>query len=202
MLVLLVLATLFGTVFGTLADVAADRHLLPADPATRALVQSERQPSLEGPMRELSRFGSGQILVPLNLVALLVLWRRHRRLSLFIPGVSAGAVVFEGIAKWTVDRPRPNLSHYGFPSGHTLAAVAFFGAVAYVLWRLAPRRGWAWAGGAVAAAAIVGIAFSRLYLDAHWLSDVLGGLTGGMAYLLLGIVVFETVSSRSAGDSV
>ena len=168
----------------------------------RALVQSERRPSLEGAMRELSRLASGEVLVPLNLAAgLLLWWRRQRRLSLFIPGMSASAVVFEGLARWVVHRPRPNLAHYGFPSGHTLAAVAFFGALVYAVWLLAPRPGFTWAGGAVAAAAILGIGFSRLYLDAHWLSDVLGGFTGGLACLLVGIVVFETARSRAAAGS-
>jgi hypothetical protein len=31
------------------------------------------------------------------------------------------------------------------------------------------------------------VAYSRMYLDAHWLSDVLGGLTAGLAYLLVAI---------------
>jgi hypothetical protein len=40
---------------------------------------------------------------------------------------------------------------------------------------------------------IVGtVAYSRMYLDAHWLSDVLGGLTVGLAYLLVAIWVIHS----------
>jgi undecaprenyl-diphosphatase len=35
--------------------------------------------------------------------------------------------------------------------------------------------------------AVATVAYSRLYLDAHWLSDVVGGLTAGLAYLLVAI---------------
>lgn len=198
--VLVLLAMLFAVAFVALADVAEDQQLLVADPAARALVQSERGPALEPLMRQVTRLGSGRLLVPLNGAALLLLWRRARRLALFVPSATAGAVLFEGLAKWLIGRPRPNLSHYGFPSGHTLAAVVFFGALAYVVWTLVPRRAWLWTSGTGAALVVLGVGFSRLYLDAHWLSDVLGGLTGGMAYLLLGIAAFETLGSRPEGQ--
>ena len=36
------------------------------------------------------------------------------------------------------------------------------------------------------------VAYSRMYLDAHWLSDVVGGFTAGLAYLLLAIWVVRS----------
>jgi membrane-associated phospholipid phosphatase len=44
---------------------------------------------------------------------------------------------------------------------------------------------------------VIVVAFSRLYLDRHWLSDLAGGLTIGTAYLLLAIWVVEIVLVRS-----
>jgi membrane-associated phospholipid phosphatase len=44
---------------------------------------------------------------------------------------------------------------------------------------------------------VVVVAFSRLYLDKHWLSDLAGGLTIGAAYLLLAIWAVEVVLVRS-----
>jgi sec-independent protein translocase protein TatA len=40
---------------------------------------------------------------------------------------------------------------------------------------------------------VLAIAYSRLYLDAHWLLDVVGGLTGGGAYLLFGIAALRAL---------
>ena len=61
------------------------------------------------------------------------------------------------------------------------------GYLAYVACLACPRR--RWQGLAVGAGVgIVGtVGYSRMYLDAHWLSDVVGGLTAGLAYLLAAI---------------
>jgi membrane-associated phospholipid phosphatase len=49
----------------------------------------------------------------------------------------------------------------------------------------------------IASVPVVVVAFSRLYLDKHWLSDLAGGLTIGAAYLLLAIWVVEVVLVRA-----
>jgi membrane-associated phospholipid phosphatase len=45
-------------------------------------------------------------------------------------------------------------------------------------------------------ATVLIVAFSRLYLDAHWLSDVAGGFVLGLTYLLLTIWLVESISRR------
>ena len=67
----------------------------------------------------------------------------------------------------------------------------FFGALIYLLWTADLPRRWRWIGSSLAVVAILGIAYSRVYLNAHWLSDVLGGFTGGAAYLGFGITWIE-----------
>src|SRR6185369_15789601 len=94
-----------------------------------------------------------------------------------------------------VARTRPTLvaeaAHLGpsFPSGHSATAAAFYAAAALVLGRrLGPR------GRRLLAAAAVGVAVavagSRVLLDLHWLSDVIGGLALGWAWFALCAVVF------------
>lgn len=195
---LLVVAGLSALGFVLLSDMAEDQHFPGIDLTVRALVQWERKPALERPMRLISRVGSGYVLIPLNAVILLLLSRRDRRLALFVPLTTMGAVVLEGVAKWAVARPRPNLTAYGFPSGHTLASVVFFGALTYVLWTTTARPLWRGVGTLGCALVVLGIAYSRLYLDAHWLTDVLGGVLGGTAYLLVMIAAFE-LRRRTAG---
>jgi membrane-associated phospholipid phosphatase len=67
-------------------------------------------------------------------------------------------------------------------------------AVAYLLARSAVTRPVRRLGYAGCAATVLAVAFSRLYLDAHWVSDVAGGFTLGLAYLLPAIVLVERVS--------
>ena len=85
-------------------------------------------------------------------------------------------------------RPRPNAAPWGFPSGHVLSLVVYFGVVAFLLVSLTERRRPFRFVACFACGAVVGlVAVSRIYLDMHWLSDVIGGLSLGAAYLLIAI---------------
>jgi uncharacterized membrane protein YdjX (TVP38/TMEM64 family)/membrane-associated phospholipid phosphatase len=104
----------------------------------------------------------------------------------------AGAMLLNLVLKQAYERLRPRfddpllvLETYSFPSGHTAAAVAFYGVLAaFLVSRFYDaRRRAACVGGAIAAVALV--AFSRLYLGAHYLSDVVGAVCSSTAWLVL-----------------
>jgi membrane-associated phospholipid phosphatase len=191
----IVLAILLALLFIALADHAedeAERHAWSSvDVAARSLVQRERHPALDAPVRLLSDLASASVLVPLNLVVLIALWRRHQGLARLVPSLTLVSTLLGAVTKWLVARPRPGLTGYGFPSGHVLVAVVFYGAVMYLGWTLFERALWRWAGPGAAVLVILGVAYSRLYLDAHWLTDVLGALTGGGASLLVALAWVE-----------
>src|SRR5204863_6257488 len=92
-----------------------------------------------------------------------------------------------------------------FPSGHTLSAVVFYGGVALVIWSLFGRRaGLAAVAGAALIALAVGI--SRIYLGYHFLTDVVGAMLAGVAWLLIVGAAFRAQPTwrrwRSRGASV
>ncbi len=60
------------------------------------------------------------------------------------------------------------------------------------------RHRWGALASLVCVVPVVVVAFSRLYLNKHWLSDVVGGLTAATAYLLLAIWLVEVISARHA----
>lgn len=78
---------------------------------------------------------------------------------------------------------------YSFPSGHSMAAVAFYGMIFYLIIRndLAHRKFWFY-GGIVF---ILLMGFSRIYLGVHFLTDVLAGYVLGLLWLLFGISIIE-----------
>jgi len=112
-----------------------------------------------------------------------------------------GAVVVNGLLKLLFHRSRPELSFvhldtYSFPSGHAAAAAATFTAGA---WLLALRRPNVRARVllALAAAVLIGIVgFSRLYLGAHYLSDVLAGFSFGLGWATLCLIAYTILGER------
>jgi len=194
----LLAATLSLAVFLVLAGVAAQQYWFDLDHSVRQFVGFTRHPMLDAPMWGFSLLGDQLGLIPLIALTSAALWPCYRRWALALPVIMAGTGALQILAKWAVDRPRPNLAHWGFPSGHVLALVVFFGVIAYLL--CTARAGWGWrrVGAGVAGVTVLIVAFSRLYLDAHWLSDVAGGFVLGLAYLLLTIWLVESISRRPA----
>jgi len=104
----------------------------------------------------------------------------------------AGGMLVNQLLKSAYERLRPRfdeplleLSSFSFPSGHTAGAVLFYGVLAAFL--VSRFYDWRRRSGAVAAAiAMVAlVAFSRLYLGAHYLSDVLAATCSSTVWLVL-----------------
>jgi len=120
---------------------------------------------------------------------------RSRWVVPFLLAVLLGDKLLTETIKQLVDRTRPALEPVAatlgpsFPSGHTSTAAACWAAFALVAGRWWGRRAWpALAGAAVGIA--VGVAASRVLLDVHWLTDVLGGLALGWAWFAACAIAF------------
>jgi membrane-associated phospholipid phosphatase len=180
--------------YTVLALLATHQVLVNLDYGIRTWVAVLRYEFLNLPMRVLTALGDSIGLIPLIALGMFLLWRVSRRWAIALPFLMAGAGALQYVTKWAAGRPRPNDAPWGFPSGHVLSLVVFFG---LMIWLVATasrrRRLWRIVAAAVCTAAVAAVAFSRLYLDKHWLSDLGGGLMAGMAYLLLAIWVVEVV---------
>ncbi|MGH7322970.1 MAG: phosphatase PAP2 family protein, partial [Candidatus Rokuibacteriota bacterium] len=185
------LGSLMG--FLILTAIVTQHRFDPVDSLARTLVQQSQHSLLRPVMEGASFFGGhpGQALVVV--LGSAMLWRRRRLWALSLPVVMAGAGLIQLLAKWAVARPRPNLDPFGFPSAHVLGLVVLLGFVAYVVGMSDARRGWRGLGIGLCAATVGTVAYSRMYLDAHWFSDVLGGVGSGLAYLLIVIWLIRSI---------
>src|SRR5262249_12444414 len=166
------------------------------DHGVRALVQLARLPSLDIVMLAVSGLGENYGLIPLIALGSAILWRPSRRWAVTLPILMAGAGALQLIAEGAVGRPRPNLAAWGFPSGHVLSLVVYFGLMTYLLATSTAARSRRRLGYAGCVVIVLAVGFSRLYLEAHWVSDLAGGLTLGLAYLLATIWLGEGIPRR------
>ena len=192
------------TAYALLAIDAAHQRYLPLDRDVRAWVQPMRSGGLDQSMRVVSLLGEPVGLIPLILLSSALLWRASRRWALLLPAVMAGTGALQLAGKWAADRPRPNAAPWGFPSGHVLSLVVFFGVVAFCVVTLTERRRRFRILACLPCGATVAVvAASRIYLDMHWLSDVIGGAALGTAYLLVALWTTQRLfAPRTAAASV
>jgi undecaprenyl-diphosphatase len=93
--------------------------------------------------------------------------------------------------KWVINKPRPTLRGYGFPSGHVYGVTVFVIVVVYLLWSFDVPRRWQRAARALGIVFVAAVGYSRIYVNAHWLSDVVGGLLAGIAFALAMVLVLD-----------
>ncbi|MBA4383338.1 MAG: hypothetical protein C0410_01240 [Anaerolinea sp.] len=115
---------------------------------------------------------------------------------MFLFSVVGGSAILNLILKNIFQRARPVFAQaflvdtgYSFPSGHAMISIAFYGAIAYLLFSMlkSKRNKTLIVVGALIMTVLIG--FSRLYLGVHFLTDVLAGWAAGALCLTSCILV-------------
>ena len=143
--------------------------------------------------------GTNLTVLPALLLAALLLWRRgHRTVAAFqLIVVAVGSLLLNATLKYQHGRNRPDLfpargwySWSSYPSGHAIAVTSIFFTAALLLRR---EKGWRWP---IAAAALVVLSncVSRLYLQVHWPTDLIGGVLTGAVWLAGTWIAFRRYS--------
>ena len=187
-------------VFGGIAkSVVARQPLTVVDAELAAWLHARVTSGLTTVMLGLSALGSPPVVsVFASLLALAFLWRRLWRWLLALILTVPGGMLLNVLLQSAFHRTRPQLSNpiltvtsYSFPSGHAMAATVFYGFLAALA--LSRFSAWRWRVLAVLVAGfvILLVAFSRLYLGVHYLSDVLAAMAEGVAWLALCLAAVE-----------
>ena len=195
---LLAVTLVCGLVLGILAvlvqRVAAIQHV---DDSVAAWGHDHRGSASTSGLRAITELGNIRIVIAVAAVFVLVdaIRSRNRWSFLFLLVVLAGMEASQLGVKELVGRLRPTLNPDAsllgpsFPSGHSATAAAFYAAAALIIGRSLTRP----VRQVVIAAAVaiaVAVAGSRVLLDLHWLSDVVGGLSLGWGWFALCAVIF------------
>ena len=135
------------------------------------------------------------------LIALFCWWRGRNVATTFFAVVMLLNAALLLLVKNIVGRERPVLqvmheTGFSFPSGHSMSALVFFGLLLYLLWgsAMSARKRLVLSGIAVILVLFVGA--SRIYLNVHWLSDVIAGFLLGISLLGASILVLRRITGK------
>jgi membrane-associated phospholipid phosphatase len=146
--------------------------------------------------------GNVAVLAAVSAVAILLLLRRGLvNDAALLAVVALGVEVLNAGLKLVFHRPRPELAFvqldtYSFPSGHAAGSAAIYGALAYLSARRLTGAGRV-VPSILAVILVAAVGFSRLYLGAHYLSDVLAGFSLGASWLFAWLLVAQAYGDRS-----
>jgi len=183
--------------FEVVGSYIGQESLIQADLRIINLISHFRTPSLNQFMLFITYLAQGEIIAVAVVFSLIILfllrkWSYLRSLLIFI----IGGELFVWIIKNIIDRPRPPLAEalvtetsYSFPSGHSFIAVAFYGLIVFFLFDSLKKKYLKIISLILGIVLVILIGASRIYLGAHWPSDVLASYTSGLAWLTIIITI-------------
>jgi membrane-associated phospholipid phosphatase len=208
LIVILILLLASGSALSVAAHVFA---FFPFDMKVTHELQEQDNPVFKAVMGAVSLLGDGWIPVILVGVVAAICVIRKKWLETVFVIATLSSVLLTSALKVLVGRPRPPsfslnpadfflpFNQYSFPSGHVLFFIVFFAFLAFLSWL--HLTGWMrLITIAVCGALIVLIAPSRIYLGAHWASDVIGSYIIGTLWLIILILLYLLmIHRRSVG---
>jgi undecaprenyl-diphosphatase len=191
-------------------DVVNREPLTSADLEFSNWLHHNGNPTITAVMFAATFFGSTLAVIIISAgLGLYLLWKKHTPWIITLGVCVFGGSLLNRLLKFLFRRPRPHfddpiltLTSYSFPSGHTMMATVLFGTIAAYLFtrtRSVAARALIIAG---AVLSVLLVAFSRIYLGAHYLSDVLAAMAEGTAWLALCLTALHAVSGESGSGSV
>jgi undecaprenyl-diphosphatase len=170
--------------FGWLASEVLEREMTGLNSSVLLWIHAHATPGLERLAFALSWLGS---VYGSGIVATLfggwLLWRRRYIDAFALAAIVAGATVLTLTLKQVFHQVRPQVfpplaveTSFSFPSGHSLSSFCLWGFIAAWIVMGAPRELRRWGLAVVAVGIPILIAASRMYLGAHWPTDVTAGM--------------------------
>ena len=188
-IVSLALAVLSLFLFAWIANEMAEGSTAGFDLSVRAWVHQFASPALTRVMTAISLLGYDVLIVELVIALAVFLYLRWKHAAAWLAVSMAGALILDLTLKYAFRRPRPPVFFgvaphtYSFPSGHALCSFCFYGVLAGLIAVRTRSMLLRVAVGLLAAALVIAIGLSRIYLGMHYPSDVIAGYLGAAIWV-------------------
>ncbi len=185
--------------FGITRDFLGQENIIQFDLRVINLFSTLRHQKLTNQMLFTTYLAKGEIITLGTIIFLLIfyVYKKWRFFYTFLISITVGEL-FVWIIKNIIERPRPPLTNaliaestYSFPSGHTFVAIAFYGLLSYFIIQSERKKIVKIISTIIASSLIFLVGISRIYLGAHWPSDVFASLAAGLAWLSILITPFK-----------
>lgn len=169
--------------------------IISLDETVHSYILSIRNDNLTSILTTITNISSAYALIVLSILILVIM--KNKKIPLYISLNLVCSFISNQIAKLFFLRPRPtgiNLieeSGFSYPSGHAMVSMAYFGFIAYLLYKKLKNKLTKSILIITLILTILLIGFSRIYLGVHYLSDVIGGFLLSIVYLMIFIKIIN-----------
>ena len=137
----------------------------------------------------ITNFGGAIFLIIATIILFILI--KNKKIGFSIISNLVIVTILNQLLKNILQRPRPNEfriieeTGYSFPSGHSMASMAFYGYLIYLIYKYVKNKYLKWTLIVLLSILICTIGISRIYLGVHYTSDVLGGFLISISYLVI-----------------
>jgi membrane-associated phospholipid phosphatase len=201
--ILVLAAWVFGVIAGEVVE-GGPIVLVDLQVANWLHAHAHATPGLTRAMLFLTHWNSvAGVLVMSALLACVLFWRKRDYWLLALAVTVPGGMAVNILMKFAFARARPvfeeplvELHTYSFPSGHASGAALFYGFLACLLVRHAASTAQRFVIITAAALMVAVVCFSRVYLGAHYMTDVIAGVAEGLAWLAICLPAMTSLRRR------
>jgi len=183
--------------FKIVRDYIGQEAIIRSDYRLLGIFKMFRTPVVNNVMLFITYLGKGEIIIFSLIIVSIILILLKQKFYLFSLLASViGGEIFVSITKNIIDRPRPSLvdslvveNSWSFPSGHTFTAISFYGLLTFFIAHNLKKRWQRIIAYTTGLLLVISIGLSRVFLGAHWPSDVLASFFSGIAWISILVTI-------------
>ena len=185
--------------FLVLAEEVIKNEIISFDTTITHAIYAWRSPALTGFMNGITVLGSHVFLAAAMIAVILFLIKTQKKNAFLFSFILTFGVALNFLLKNLLHRPRPDfmpLIHepsYSFPSAHAMNSFIFYACLSYFIFRKLLSKTLAWMHIIGAGIVVLLIGISRIYLGAHYPSDVVAGYAAGLLWFLMVLLLNKTL---------